>query len=171
LRPHDDPETVYLIGDARKLDIPPSSLDAVTLWNVLEHVDDWREVLASAARFLKPGGLLFVICPNYMAWRQEAHYHVSWKPKFLLPRDKASQYLRSLGRNPAFFESSIFYRTNWEVLGYLRELHLEPAELGTLAPRAFRGRHLWEMVRHPVAFLKFYNPFRHSVELAARKSH
>lgn len=170
-RPDDDPAAVYLQGDARRLDIAPSSLDAVTMWNVLEHISEWQSVLDAAARFLKPGGLLFIICPNYMAWRQEAHYHVPWRPRVLLPRDKAIQYLRSLGRNPAYFESAIFYRTNWEVLGYLRALEFEPRELGTLAPRGIRGRNILRMLRHPIAFLRFYNPFKHSVELAARKQH
>jgi MPBQ/MSBQ methyltransferase len=169
LRPRDNPETVYLLGDARRLEIEPSSLDAVTLWNVIEHIEDWQSVMSAAARFLKPGGLAFIICPNYFAWRQEAHYHVPWKPSFLLPRHEASEYLRSLGRNPAYFESSIFYRTNWEVLSLLGELNFEPLELGTIQSRSLSPRNFLQWVLHPIRFIRFYNPFKHSVEIAARK--
>ena len=37
---------------------PRQSFDVVTLWDVIEHVDRPREVLAFAARVLKPGGLI-----------------------------------------------------------------------------------------------------------------
>lgn len=169
IRPQDKPEAVYLCGDARKLDLAPESLDAVTLWNVIEHIADWDSVMDAAARYLKPGGLVFIICPNYMAWRDEAHYHVPWKPAFLMPRDKAAAYLRSLGRNPAYFENSIFYRTNWEVLRKLRSLGFEIMELGTLETRTLSVARLPAMLRHPLKYLRFYNPCKHSVELAARK--
>ncbi|WP_337996695.1 class I SAM-dependent methyltransferase [Oleispirillum naphthae] len=169
LRPQDEPEKVYLCGDARTLDLAPASLDAVTLWNVIEHIDDWDTVMDAAARFLKPGGLVFVICPNYMAWRDEAHYHVPWKPAFLLPRNKASAYLRSLGRDPSYFETSIFYRSNWEVLAKLRQLGFEALELGALHSRRIALSRIPAMLRHPLKHLDFYNPFRRSVELAARK--
>ncbi len=45
-------------------DIPPASLDAVTLWHVLEHVDDPRGVLERIAAWLRPGGGLLVGVPN-----------------------------------------------------------------------------------------------------------
>jgi 2-polyprenyl-3-methyl-5-hydroxy-6-metoxy-1,4-benzoquinol methylase len=169
VRPQDNAEEVYLQGDARSLRLAPESVDAVTFWNVIEHIENWDSVMDAAMRFLKPGGLVFIICPNYMAWRDEAHYHVPWKPKFLLPREKAVTYLRSLGRNPAYFENAIFYRSNWEVLRKLRALHFEPLELGTLDPRGLSPSNTFSMLSSPLKYLRFYNPFKHSVELAARK--
>jgi len=41
--------------------------DAATLWYVLEHVPNPGEILARAARLLKPGGLLIVRVPNQNA--------------------------------------------------------------------------------------------------------
>lgn len=169
LRPQDNPETVYLCGDARKLALPPESLDAVTFWNVIEHIADWDSVMDAATRYLKPGGLVFIICPNYMAWRDEAHYHVPWKPAFLMSREDAAAYLRALGRNPTYFETSIFYRTNWEVLRKLRALGFEIMELGTLESRRLSASNILTMLRNPLKYLRFYNPFKYSVELAARK--
>jgi SAM-dependent methyltransferase len=49
------------IGDA---EVPPGSLDAATLWHVLEHVDDPGRELASIVPWLRPGGLLLVGVPN-----------------------------------------------------------------------------------------------------------
>jgi len=169
MRPQDNAEEVYLQGDARSLSLPPGSVDAVTFWNVIEHIENWDSVMDAALRYLKPGGLVFIICPNYMAWRDEAHYHVPWKPAFLLPREKAVAYLRSLGRDPGYFENSIFYRSNWEVLRKLRALRFEPLELGTLEPRGVSPSQAFSMLRNPLKYMRFYNPFRRSVELAARK--
>lgn len=38
--------------------------DVVTLWGVIEHVPEPRHLLASAARLLRPGGLLILETPN-----------------------------------------------------------------------------------------------------------
>lgn len=169
LRPQDEPEAVYLCGDARKLDLAPESLDAVTFWNVIEHIENWETVLDAVTRCLKPGGLIFIICPNYMSWRNEAHYHVPWKPAFLLPRNKAIDYLRSLGRDPTYFSNCIFYRSNWEVLGKLRGRGYDLMELGTLEPRSLSLRRLISIAFKPFKHFQFFNPFRQSVEVAARK--
>jgi 2-polyprenyl-3-methyl-5-hydroxy-6-metoxy-1,4-benzoquinol methylase len=42
----------------------PGSLDAVTLWHVLEHVDDPAAALRRIASWLRPGGTLLVGVPN-----------------------------------------------------------------------------------------------------------
>jgi MPBQ/MSBQ methyltransferase len=169
VRPQDDPDTVYRCADVTALDLPPSSIDAITLWNVIEHIEKWESVLDAATRCLKPGGLIFIICPNYMAWRDEAHYHVPWKPAPLLPRAKAIEYLRSLGRDPAYFENSIFYRTNREVLDALEARGYQLLELGNLAPRALSFRRIFSILWSPLKHWRFHSPFRHSVEVAARK--
>jgi len=44
--------------------IPPGSLDAVTLWHVLEHLDDPAGALARLAGWLCPGGVILVGVPN-----------------------------------------------------------------------------------------------------------
>lgn len=45
-------------------DFAPESFDAVTLWEVLEHVSDPRDVLQQCAQALKPGGVLAILVPN-----------------------------------------------------------------------------------------------------------
>lgn len=167
LRPQDDPERVYTQGDARELADTGARFGAITMWNVLEHIDRADDVIATAARLLSSGGFLFVICPNYAAFRQEAHYHVPWPP--LLPRAIASRYLRWLGRDPAFFESSIFYRTNWGVLRSLARAGLEPYDFYGTVSMVLGRKTAGRMIRSPRHVLAYFNPFRSSVVVAARK--
>lgn len=43
---------------------PDASFDAVTLWQVLEHIRNPREVLLEVRRVLKPGGFCLISVPN-----------------------------------------------------------------------------------------------------------
>ncbi len=49
--------------------IRPASLDVVTLWHVLEHLDDPAGALAAIARWLRPGGTLLIGVPNLSSWQ------------------------------------------------------------------------------------------------------
>lgn len=54
-----------LIGE-RALDaIEDASADVVTLWEVVEHVDDPVGLLAGSRRILRPGGLVYLTTPNF----------------------------------------------------------------------------------------------------------
>ncbi len=167
LRPDDDAESVYVLNDARELRGERNSFGAVTLWNVLEHIDNADRVIRTASELLEPGGALFVICPNYAAFRQEAHYHVPWLP--MLPRTLASRYLKLMKRDPGFFETSIFYRTNWGVMRSLSAAGLELYDFSATQSMAPGRKTLRRMIRHPQHVLAYYNPFKESVVLAARK--
>jgi SAM-dependent methyltransferase len=48
----------------QKADLPPSSFDVITLWDVLEHITEPVNFLRVCERLLKPGGLLFVNVPD-----------------------------------------------------------------------------------------------------------
>ncbi|MBN2115593.1 MAG: 3-demethylubiquinone-9 3-O-methyltransferase [Anaerolineales bacterium] len=49
----------YRIGEATSLPFEAGSFEAVSCCDMLEHVPDWKQVVAEAARVLKPGGLFF----------------------------------------------------------------------------------------------------------------
>jgi ubiquinone/menaquinone biosynthesis C-methylase UbiE len=122
-RPADDAETVYPVGDARELPFDDESFDAVTLWNVVEHVPGYERALAEAARVLRPGGSVFIIAPNYAAFRREAHYLVPWAP--FMPKRAGAVYLRRLGRDPSFWLEGIHPLSKGGVLRTLRRVGLE----------------------------------------------
>lgn len=174
-----DASTVFRSGSALQLPFDEGSFDAVTLWNVLEHVPDATVAICEAARVLRPGGRVHLVAPNYAAVRREAHYHVPWFP--LLPRAVASRYLSAIGRDPTFFETSIHYVTNRGVLRSLRRVGLEvvdPRADKLLDPELVRRpavRWAIELIRRldlvraarAALALRLENPFRTSIRVQA----
>lgn len=59
---------------SRVTDLPttPDLFDGITLWHVLEHVDDPSTILNELNRVSKKGGKLFVAVPNWDSW--ERHF-------------------------------------------------------------------------------------------------
>ncbi|MBR0704819.1 class I SAM-dependent methyltransferase [Bradyrhizobium diazoefficiens] len=170
LRPADNAAEVFTTQDATRMERTGGTFDAVTLWNVLEHIDDAAALLRSVDRLLKPGGQVFIVCPNYEATRDEAHYHVPWNADLSRDRGKAVDYLRSLGRDPAFFETSIYCRTNREVIGILEKLGYTLFELSPRRPISYHPRHLVSILRQWKAVQNARSDFKHSVEVAAVKA-
>ena len=180
--PRADASAVFRNGDAGRLPFSDETFQTVTLLNVLEHVPNYHAVLAEATRVLRPGGRLFIVCPNYAALRKEAHYHVPWLPFF--PRRLASTYLRLLGRNPAFFQDYIYYCTNWGVLHAVKALGLQPLSLDLIRLDhtelfgSARIRRILYFVRSaglaPLVRIVFkanlYNPLKSAVTVVAAKN-
>jgi len=54
----------FLQCSATTVPFPPASFDLVTAFEVIEHLRDWRTLLAEAYRVLDPSGLLIVSTPN-----------------------------------------------------------------------------------------------------------
>lgn len=50
--------------DFLEAEIPQASFDAVTFWDVLEHVPDPRAYVRKTSQILKPGGFLFINYPD-----------------------------------------------------------------------------------------------------------
>lgn len=181
LVPGDDPSEVYQRGNGLDLPFESGRFDVVTMWNLLEHVSDAHRLLSEAARILTEDGCLFLVCPNYLSIRDEPHYHILWPS--LIPRSLGRIYLKCRGKNTKYFDESVFYRTNWGVLGALRKCGMKAFDVRTdkllensLIRRselqkvisALRRFHLLWIVRAWLVIC-FYNPFKHSVELIARR--
>lgn len=77
-------------------DVVPGSADAVTLWHVLEHVDDPGATLDVLCGWLRPGGVLLVGVPNLDSWQARVGgrrwYHLD------LPRHRTHFTARGLER-------------------------------------------------------------------------
>lgn len=80
------PEIEWLEGRTMPESIPDSSLDAVTLFHVLEHLPEPRDVLSQIHRKLRPGGLLLIEVPNWgshmrrlrgLRWQFVLDHHVN----------------------------------------------------------------------------------------------
>ena len=57
------------LGTIEDAVVEPSSLDAVALWHVLEHVDDPAAALGSVAGWLRPGSGLLIGVPNLASFQ------------------------------------------------------------------------------------------------------
>ena len=74
-------------GELDTLTFPPGSFDTVILWHALEHLPSPRGALTKIRQLLRPGGRLFIYCPNadsYLArlfgpywyqWHLPFHFH------------------------------------------------------------------------------------------------
>jgi 2-polyprenyl-6-hydroxyphenyl methylase / 3-demethylubiquinone-9 3-methyltransferase len=49
----------YQVGSATRLSFEKESFDVVSCCDVLEHIHEWKQVIAEAGRVLKPAGLFF----------------------------------------------------------------------------------------------------------------
>ena len=56
--------SMFLPGRWNKQLIPKGYFDAVTLWDVIEHLDDPISTMAEIHRIMAPGGILVVFTPN-----------------------------------------------------------------------------------------------------------
>ncbi len=73
------------VAAGEALPLPDACVDAVTCWDVLEHVQSPEALLAELGRVLRPGGVLLLTAINRFAFR-DPHYHlplINWLPRFL----------------------------------------------------------------------------------------
>jgi len=66
------PSARFSVGTLESLEFPPHALDAVTLFDVLEHVDDPLGALTRVGRWLADSGLLALSLPNAESWTARA---------------------------------------------------------------------------------------------------
>jgi SAM-dependent methyltransferase len=59
------PSDRIVIAYAEDADLPAESFDLITMDHVVEHLSEPSVALSSIARWLKPGGRLFIACPNF----------------------------------------------------------------------------------------------------------
>ena len=72
------------VGDILDAPFPKNSFDAITCFNVFEHVYEPKEVLVKVAEWLKPGGVFYTLMPNIDS--AGAHIFKSYWYALELPR-------------------------------------------------------------------------------------
>jgi 2-polyprenyl-3-methyl-5-hydroxy-6-metoxy-1,4-benzoquinol methylase len=98
--------------------------DAITLWNVIEHLPDPRGMLQRIAGLLRPGGQLYVAAPIYNSWdaRIFGKYWTGWE----LPRHFYAFNTQSLTQllNSAGFQVTATQCINGRSYGFTASLRL-----------------------------------------------
>jgi SAM-dependent methyltransferase len=85
------------IGSALRLPVASGAVDVCFSSNVLEHVGDWRAMLAEMVRVTRPGGIVFVAFTNWLSpWG--GHETSPWH--YLGGERAARRYQRKHGRPP-----------------------------------------------------------------------
>lgn len=77
--------------------------DAVTLWDVIEHVNYPQQTLQSAANVLKPGGLLLIDTPC-----RDSFYHRFGELTYKMTRGKSPTFLNAMYSSHLFGHKQIF---------------------------------------------------------------
>jgi len=91
------PERGSAIGSALRLPLASGAVDVCFSSNVLEHVGDWRAMLAEMVRVTRPGGIVFVAFTNWLSpWG--GHETSPWH--YLGGERAARYYQRRSGRPP-----------------------------------------------------------------------
>jgi len=63
------PNMRFVAGDARQMPFPDASFDMVTMFDLLEHIEDDAAAAREALRVLRPGGWVLVSTPDRTRWR------------------------------------------------------------------------------------------------------
>lgn len=80
-----------------------NSFDAVTLWDVIEHVNYPLQTLRSAVHVLKPGGLLFIDTPC-----RDSFYHRAGEATYRLSGSRFPTFLNAMYSSHLFGHKQIF---------------------------------------------------------------
>jgi ubiquinone/menaquinone biosynthesis C-methylase UbiE len=64
------PNTTFLAASATRLPFPAASFDLITAFEVIEHLDNWRDLLTEARRLLDPCGTFLVSTPNKLYYAE-----------------------------------------------------------------------------------------------------
>lgn len=152
-------------------EIPDGSMDAITMFDVLEHTKDDRKSLACVARKLKPGARLVLTVPAYMfLWGQQDIVNLHYR-RYTRPMLKAA-----LVESGFEVERCCYFNTLlFPVIALVRFMAKikPPAQRGSGSDFEYSAGFLNEVMFHFFAFerhlLRFCNlPFGVSVYAVAR---
>ena len=140
------PDRGSAVGSALRLPLATGAVDVCFSSNVLEHVGDWRAMLAEMVRVTRPGGIIFVAFTNWLSpWG--GHETSPWH--YLGGERAARRYQRRHGRPPKNrYGRSLYPVSVAGALGWARSA--QDTDLVDAVPRYLPG---WTkpLLRVPVA--------------------
>jgi SAM-dependent methyltransferase len=114
------PENGSIVGSAVCLPLASGAVDVCLSSNVLEHVKDWRTMLAEMVRVTKPGGIIFVTFTNWLS-PYGGHETAPWH--YLGGERAVARYQRRYGKLPKNrYGYSLHPVSVREVLGWARSV-------------------------------------------------
>lgn len=113
-------------------DIPDNSLDAITLWHVLEHVENQAEILELFYNKLKNRGLLYIAVPNYRSY--DAEYYQEFWAAYDVPR-----HIFHFSRDGMY---NLFNHSRW-TLEYIKPLLLDSYYISILSEKYRKNPFFW----------------------------
>lgn len=66
-----------LLSSEEQENLPDNNFDVITMWHVLEHVDDIKWQIQQLYRLCKPGGRIVIALPNYKSYDGQ-YYKAEW---------------------------------------------------------------------------------------------
>jgi SAM-dependent methyltransferase len=150
------------VGDVANAPFEPNSFDAITCFDVLEHMHNAREVLIRVREWLKPGGVFYTFLPNIDS--AEARFFRSYWCGLELPRHlyhfsppSLRKLAKSVGLEPLCLttvpNSQIEYDVRYICDDVLRYLGSPRKPVSEGIKRSFAGRVVRKVVR-----ITFSNP-------------
>jgi len=155
---NDKESQVFHEADALQGSIALEKFDVVTLWNVVEHVEDLGRLFEVVRQATHGCSRILLICPNYLAWTREAHYRIKWNPLMLCFPGLARTVLKKNGHSLGFFDYQIFPRSSWRILREARRAGFRCSPLMNATKEQ-------SLVRGLVSWAVHFFPFKPTVAL------
>lgn len=118
---------ITLLDPSDSHSLPDHFFDVITMWHVLEHVDDLKSQTSELKRLLKPSGRLIIALPNFQSFDSQYYnkYWAAWDvPRHLnhFSSDVIQSIFTSLGM--IFVD---IQKLNWDAyyISYLSERYLD----------------------------------------------
>jgi SAM-dependent methyltransferase len=167
------------VGSGYDLPVHPGSLDLVTLFDAIEHIEDDERVVQQCAESLKPGGHLMITVPAYQflfADNDRLAHHLRRYTRGRLKRIVKAAGLSVVKAThfnvvlfPLILPAVLLLKAKQAMRGPLEEGETAKTNLSYEYPKvlSFTLESLFSGERH---FLKHISmPFGHSIALIARK--